>query len=234
MKNLTDVQKNLEAFEKKFGLPILGAQQGSAAWFSAKLGVISASNAAKAVAKKDSETRLTYMSELVAQVCTGLIEELNNRYVEWGNSHEDAARSHYEFSTGLTMVQLPFVFKDDNFREGCSPDGIVSDSKGAEIKCPFNSVHFVKFFTEDSIKPEYQWQYQYTMRIMECDEWDFVQYDPRMKKNPLKILTVKRDVEKQKTFDDLIPQFILDMDKMLEKIGIPFGEQWKRLNNGVS
>lgn len=225
MQTLAEIQKRLEAFEKKFGLPMADAKQGSEAWFKAKLGVISASNAYRAVAKKESETRLTYMAELVAQVCTGLMEEMNNKYVEWGNAHEDAARSNYEFMTGMTMTQLPFVFKDDSFREGCSPDGLVG-SGGAEIKCPFNSVHYVKFFTEGSIKSEYQWQYQYTMRVMGSELWDFCQYDPRMKKNPLKILTVVRDDEKQKAFDDLIPAFIMDMDKMLEKIGIKFGEQW--------
>lgn len=232
MKSLAEIQTNLDVFEKKYGFPVHGSQQGSAAWFNAKLGVISASNAARAVAKKDSETRLTYMSELVAQVCTGLMEEMNNKYVEWGNSHEDAARSSYEFFTGFTMTQVPFVFKDDGFREGCSPDGFVSDTKGAEIKCPFNSVHFIKFLAEDSIKPEYQWQYQFTMRVLGAEEWDFVQYDPRMKKSPLKVLTVKKDAEKQKALDDLIPQFILDMDAMLKKIGVPFGEQWLRISKG--
>lgn len=227
MKTLADIESTLKAFETKFGLSLVDAQQGSEMWFRAKLGVVSASNASKAVAKRDSETRLTYMSELVAQICTGMIEEINNKYMDWGNTHEDAARSHYEFMTGQTMTQVPFVFKDDSFREGCSPDGLVSALKGAEIKCPFNSVHYVKFFTEGSIKPEYQWQYQYTMRIMGADSWDFCQYDPRMKKNPLKILTVERDEEKQRAFDDLIPAFIMDMDKMLAKLGFNFGDQWK-------
>lgn len=227
MKTLIEINNTLESFEKKFGLSLADAQQGSEKWFRAKLGVVSASNASKAVAKRDSETRLTYMSELVAQICTGMIEEINSKYMDWGNTHEDAARSHYEFMTGQTMTQVPFVFKDDTFREGCSPDGLVSALKGAEIKCPFNSVHYVKFFAEGSIKSEYQWQYQYTMRVMGADKWDFCQYDPRMKKNPLKILTVERDDEKQRAFDDLIPAFIMDMDKMLAKLGFNFGDQWK-------
>jgi uncharacterized protein YunC (DUF1805 family) len=50
-----------------------------------------------------------------------------------------------------------------------------------------------------------------------------------MKKKPMHIVTVKRDEEKQKTFDDLIPAFIEDMDSMLAKVGIKFGEQWERV-----
>ncbi len=209
MKSLNEIKDNLELFEKRFGFPLAEAQQGSDIWFKAKLGVVSASNAYRAVAKRDSNTRLTYMSELVAQICTGLMEEMNNKYVEWGTTHEDAARSHYEFSTGLTMTQLPFVFRDDNFREGCSPDGLVSSTKGAEIKCPFNSVHYVKFFAENTIKSEYQWQYQYTMRVMNAGSWDFCQYDPRMRKNPLKKLLAILITLSKKTnmFDEIEKNF---------------------------
>lgn len=226
MKSLNDVNSLLKSFENKFGIPISDAVQGSDAWFKLKLGVLSASNASKIVAKKDSETRATYMAELVAQVATGIMEEISSKYLDWGNQHEDAARSCYEFETGADMIQLPFVFKDNSFREGCSPDGIVSDKKGAEIKCPFNSVHYIKFLTDDKIKPEYVWQYQFTLRVMDADEWDFVQYDPRMKVSPLKVLTVTKDEEKQKTLADACPQFISDMDKMLEQIGMKFGTQW--------
>ncbi len=167
------------------------------------------------------------MSELVAQVCTGIMEEINSKYLDWGTQQEDAARSYYEFSSGHTVTQLPFVFKDNSFREGCSPDGIVTESKGVEIKCPYNTVHFIKFLTADEIKSEYDWQAQYTLRVMGAEEWDFVQYDPRMKTTPMHTITVKRDVEKQKKFDDLVPAFIEDMDKMLGKIGVNFGDQWK-------
>jgi putative phage-type endonuclease len=233
VKTRDDVYGLLNEFEKQFGFPVVDAQQKSAVWFQLKLGVISASNASKAVAKVGTDTRMTYMSELAAQVCTGVMEEISSKYMDWGNQHEDAARSAYEFETGLTVTNLPFVYKDNKFREGCSPDGIVTKDKGIEIKCPFNSVNFVKFLAEDKIKPEYDWQYQYTMRIMDADEWDFMQYDPRMKTLPYKVVTAKRDAEKQKVFDDAIPQFIEDMDKMLKKLGVTFGDQWKRLGKGA-
>lgn len=231
MKSLKDVSRLYDAFEKKYGIAIADAQQGSTMWQILKLGVISASNVNKAVAKAGSETRSTYLAELCAQICTGTFDELNSKYLEWGNFHEDAARSYYEFSTGNEVKQLPFVFKDDSFRMGCSPDGIVNETKGVEIKCPFNAVHFVKFLVEDKIKSEYVWQYQYSLWVMDATHWDFVQYHPSMKKNPMKILTVEKDEKTFKIFDELIPKFIEDLDKMLAKAGFRFGEQWERLNN---
>ena len=230
MKTLLKINEQLQQFENTFGFPITGAKQGSDAWFNLKLGVISASNASKVVAKKDSETRNTYMTELIAQICTGDQEELNSKFLDWGNTYEAAARSCYEFASGLNVTQVPFVFKDGLYREGCSPDGLVNAKKGAEIKCPYNAVHYVKFFLQDKIKPEYNWQNQFTMRCLDADEWDMVQYHPLMKASPIKVLTVERDEAMQKTLADAVPQFIEDMDKMLTQIGVKFGDQWSRLS----
>jgi hypothetical protein len=230
MKTQAEILANLALFENTFGLPVAGAAQGSDAWFKTKLGVLSASNADKIVAKKDSEGRATYMAGLIAQVCTGLMPEFSSKETDWGNQHEDAARSSYEFETGLDIIELPFVFLDDKFREGCSPDGIVTVKKGVEFKCPFNSVNYVKFLTEGFVKSEWKWQNQFTLRVMNADEWDFAQFDPRMNKKPLHIITVERDEAKQKTLADAVPQFIHDMDKMLAEIGIEFGDQWRRIS----
>lgn len=229
MKSPKVIAQTLQVFENRFqtGVDLSQAQQGSAIWHKLRLGVVTASNAYRAVAKKDSETRATYLAELVAQVCTGVPEEINSKHMDWGKQHEDAARAAYEFSTGLTVTQVPFVFRDETFRTGCSPDGIVSAKKGAEIKCPWSSSNYVKFLLDDKIKPEYVWQYQFTLWVMGAEEWDFNQYDPRMKNQPSKTVTVKVDPEKQKVLDEAIPAFLADMDKQLAKVGIAFGDQWK-------
>ncbi len=229
MKTLADVQILLQAFEKRFGMPVLDAQQGSDRWLQMRLGVITGSNAHRAVSKADSDTRATYMASLVAGVCTGVTEEINSKHMEWGKDQEPAARSSYEFAASVTIDPLCFVYKDDTFRTGCSPDGIVTPTRGCEIKCPWDSTNYVKFLTEDKIKPEYVWQYQFTLWVMDAVEWDFVQYDPRMRKNALKILKVEKDPAKFKTFEDAVPQFIHDMDKMLAQCGFEFGEHWARL-----
>lgn len=229
MKTLGEINRTLEAFEKKFGMPVRESQQGSGRWLELKLGVLSASNASKVVAKKDSETRLTYMCDLISEICTGTIEEMNFKQLEWGKAHEDAARSSYEFDTGRMMTQVLFVFKDESYREGSSPDGIIEGFKGSEIKCPWDSSNFVKFLVSDKIKPDWQWQNQFNMRVTDATSWDFMMYDPRMTKSPYRILPVDRDEKMQATLADAVPQFISDMDEMLKKIGIEFGDQWKRI-----
>lgn len=229
MKTLEHVNDLLKAFEFAHGLPVLGAQQGSAAWMNLKLGVISASNASKVVAGATTEGRHTYMAELVAQVATSIFEEINSKHLDWGNQYEDAARSSYEFTTGLTVTQLPFVFKDERFRIGCSPDGLVTATKGVEIKCPSNTANYIKFLAGEKVKPEYDWQIQFSMWVLGAEEYDMAQFDPRVESKPLHFCTFKKDKEKHAKFDDLVPKFIEDMDKMLETCGLVWGDQWLRL-----
>lgn len=231
MKQPKQINEILSKFENQYGLPALHALQGSDTWFQMKLGVMSASNADKIVAKTDSETRRSYMAELVAQVCTGIFEEINAKQMDWGKTYEDAARSCYEFTTGETVEQATFVFKDDTFREGCSPDFLIyAANKGGEIKCPFKTENYIKFITEETVKPVWKWQNQFSMRTLEADLWDFGQYDPRMKAKMIHFITVERDLKMQATLEDAVPQFRADMDKMLAKIGVEFGSQWANLD----
>lgn len=230
MKTIEQIQKTLQAFSNKYGVETQGVDQGSAQWMAIKLGVLSASNASKIVAKKGTATRDTYMAELVAQVATGIFPEINAKALDWGNDHENAARSTYQFATGDKLVEVPFVFADETFRYGASPDFLVPEKKrGAEIKCPWNSANYVLFLVSEKLKSEWDWQAQFQMFCTGAEVWDFVQFDPRMKKNPIKIHTLKRDEKKQKTLADAVPQFIADMDKMLEACGFEFGEHWARL-----
>jgi putative phage-type endonuclease len=232
MKTQSELEKQIKTFQDKFGTNIILGEQGSLEWLHTRLGVITASEVSKAVAKPGTDTRNTYMCGLVAAVATGMVEEINSKYMDWGKMHERAARASYEFANDCTIENVGFMFRDETFREGASLDGIiVAQNKIVEIKCPHNPTNYIKFLLDDKIKAEYMWQYQYQMRVSGAEIADFVQFDPRMNVSPFKAITVTRDDEYQKKFDELIPQFILEMDQMLEKIGIKFGDQWSRLKD---
>lgn len=204
------------------------AEQNSPRWHILKLGVISASRIKDALAKIDSATRQSYMAELVAQICTGEKPEINAKQLEWGQMHEAAARNAYELLTDHQVSVCGFKFHE-NLRSGCSPDGeIKSLRRGVEIKCPYSSKVFIEFLTCDQIKDEYKKQCQFGMWITGFETWDFVNYDPRMEKNMLHYVTLERDEKLMKEFNEKIPEFIYDMDKMLLKAGYQFGDQWKQ------
>lgn len=234
MKTLKQVNELLDLFHAKYGLNIKESKQGSEEWFTAKLGVLSASNASKIVAKRDSQARETYMCQLVAQVCTGILPDIDSKHMDWGKLYEDSARASYEFETGSKIIELPFVYKDETFRCGASPDGILDNlvSTPCELKSPYNSENHIKFIAIEKIKPEYDWQLQFSMWVMGSDIWEMGSYDERMQGG--KIFVVKEfraDPEKQKRLDDEVPAFISDMDEMLASCGVKFGDQWLRLKD---
>jgi len=208
-------------------LDILNVEQGSNSWLKAKLGVISASNISSALAKKGTATREGYMMELIAQVATGEMPELSAKSLGWGKDNEAMSRSAYEMLTSSDVIEVGFIYGKDR-RYGVSPDGIIKgDRKGLELKNPWNSKVHAEFLALDKIKPEYVYQVQFGMFVTGFEYWDFASYDPRFKKNQLKVLTIKRDSALMDRFENEVGAFILEMDVFLKRMDILFGEQWK-------
>lgn len=215
------------SFQQTYNWKQIDQAQQSKDWFRMRLGVLSASNASKIVAKVDSQTRATYMMELVAQVATGESKSLNAYAVEWGKTNEGPARAAFEFLHGKPIEEVPFIYKDETFRCGASPDGVIFEDRiGVEIKCPLDSANHVGSLVEDKIKSEYLWQMNYQMWVTGANEWIFGSYDPRFMAKPLHLIRLERDLKKIATLEDAVPQFIHDMDKMLDVVGLKWGEQW--------
>ena len=205
---------------------IIIADQGTEHWLNMKLGVISASNISRLLAKKGTDTRNGYLAELVGQVCTGQYDEINARALEFGKVNEVAARAAYEFESGNSLEQVGFIY-NLNRRVGCSPDALVKGkNKGVEIKVPFTSKVFIEFLTMGKIKKEYQLQCQFSLWVSGYETWDFVNFNPRMKKNMLHYVTIERDMETMALFDEAVPEFISEMDQMLALAGFQWGDQW--------
>lgn len=211
--------------------------QGSEDWKNARAGVITASRVheiIKSGRKKGSysEMRKGYMSELIAQVCTGIVpEQASFKQAEWGHMNEPLARDAYEARDFCIIAECGLVYKDDSLRCGISPDGLEMDSNiGLEIKSPFTSKVHIDTLIWQEIKPEYITQCQYSMWVSGYDRWDFCSFDHRMRgdaSNRLVVIPQSRDQEMMEKFDTEIPKFIEEMDEHLTKLGFAFGDQWK-------
>lgn len=225
MKTLKEIESNLKALEGTvFEFNPYEVEQGSPEWRSMKLGVISASNVAKVLAGKTTATRENYMCDLVAQIATREMPEIKAAPLDWGKQNELAARSIYEFERGHEVIEVPFIYKDASMRCGISPDGY--GTKGIELKCPFTSTVFIQFACADKIKPEYIKQCQFSMWVTGAEVWDFANFDPRSEIKQFHCVEIERDEKLMKKLDEAVPEFISDMDKMLDKLGIRFGFQW--------
>ena len=87
------------------GVNVYDMEQGSDEWLRHRCGVVTASRAHDIIKPgrtkgSYSEARKSYMLELIAQVCTGLIPEQSQfKQAAWGHENEPPAREAYEALT---------------------------------------------------------------------------------------------------------------------------------------
>jgi hypothetical protein len=209
-------------------------EQGSPEWLASRLGVITASEVhallldSRSKTPKYKEARKSYMNQLIGEVCTGYSEELNAKALQWGKDNEEAAIAAYEFHSGNVVEKIGLVYKDETLRVGASADfKIVGKNHGGENKCPITPKVHIEFLLDGKIKQEYISQVQFGLWVTGWEAWDFTSYHPRMKKNMVAFVTIERDPVMMEYFDNEIPKFIFEMDKLLSSIGVEFGDQWK-------
>lgn len=176
-------------------------EQRSAEWFALRAGKFTGSRFADVMArnKKTGEPLKAYHDliwQVVVERMTGQpVEGATGYALQWGQDVEPFAREAYEFETGSIVSESEFILHQKYDFAGCSPDGLVGDYKGLEMKCPkSSSVHLERFV--EGVPEEYIPQIQGCMWVTGRSSWDFVSYDPRMpESHRLLIITVMRDEE---------------------------------------
>ena len=128
-------------------MKILTMAQHSDEWFKARAGMLTASKADSILTPlfkvKDGKAVDTLIAKCLAEKWTGgpLPEDMVNVLpMEFGSILEDEARPRYTFLTNQEVREVGLVETDDGFC-GASPDGLIGDDCGIEIKCPNASTH---------------------------------------------------------------------------------------------
>jgi hypothetical protein len=156
-------------------------EQGSDAWLQSRLGRPTASNFGKLITTtgKASTSAEAYINELIAQRITGEIPEFfKSEAMQRGNDLEASAKALYEFTRDVEVVEVGLCLHDE-FDCGASPDGLVGDDGGLEIKCPLPHTH-VSYLRDGNIPSKYIPQVQGCLWITGREWWDFMSYHPAM------------------------------------------------------
>jgi len=172
---------------------ILDCEQGSAEWLSHRLGVPSASQFSKIVTGKGGKSTQVeaYINQLVAEELTGETTFVYvNEHMKRGTELEPDARELYEALTGQTVQEVGFCLHD-TVNAGCSPDGLVGEDGGLEIKCPAPATH-VEWVKAGVVPSKHLQQIMGCLWVTGRQWWDFMSYHQTMK--PL-IVRVERDEE---------------------------------------
>lgn len=129
------------------------------------------------------KARTDYIGEIVAELLTGApMPQARARAMDWGHDVEAAARDAYSAHTGELVSLGGFLIHPSHPFIGCSPDGLVGDDGGLQIKCPANpSVHIETL--RAGMPAEHIHQVQGELWVSGRQWWDFVSFDPRMPPN---------------------------------------------------
>lgn len=188
-------------------------EQGSEAWFAARLGVPSASMFATVLAKGRSGgasvTRQKYLYKLAGEILTGQpAESYTNADMERGHALEGEARDLYAFMQDVEPVQVGFI---TNGRAGCSPDALVGERGGLEIKTKAPHL-LIDALLKDEMPPEHMAQVQGCMMVSERDWWDFVAYWPGL---PPLIKRIARDEVYIAKLSSAVTEFTEEIDEVV-------------------
>jgi hypothetical protein len=207
---------------------IIDCEQGSPEWFAARLGLPTASEFSTVMAKgKDggkSLTRKTYMMKLAGEILTGEpMETYTNVHMERGKEQEAEAREAYELMRDVDTQQVGFIV---NGRAGCSPDSLIGDDGGLEIKTALPHIQVERLLKGD-LPAEHRAQVQGNMWVTDRQWWDFVSYCPRL---PLLIVRVPRDDGYIATLAGAVKEFNAELASVVDAIRSAGGltEQLKR------
>jgi hypothetical protein len=207
---------------------IIDCEQGSETWLRARLGLPTASEFSTVMAKgKDggkSLTRKTYMLKLAGEILTGEpMESYTNVHMERGKEQEAEAREAYELMKDVDCQRVGFIVNGD---KGCSPDSLIGDDGGLEIKTALPHIQVERLLKGD-LPPEHRAQVQGVMWVAERQWLDFVSYCPRL---PLLIVRVPRDDGYIATLAGAVKEFNAELTSVVDAIRTAGGltEQLKR------
>lgn len=197
-------------------MEIFNCEQGTPEWFAARAGIPTASMFGTVLAKGEGKTRLSYMIKLAGEIISGQpMESFSNEHTERGNEEESIARDLYAFQTGVQYERVGFI-RDG--RSGASPDCLIGDDGGAEIKSRLVHIQtelFAKGELPSAVKPQIQGLMWKSRRRW----WDYVSYCSKMPAPyRLFILRVSRDESYIQKLATEIDRFNADLDAMVAQI----------------
>lgn len=195
----------------------MNAPQGSEAWAMERCGCATSSEYSSVLAKGQGKTRLAYLRRVVAERLTGKpIDTYRNADMDRGRIHEAAARQLYEVQTGYLVEQVGFICHPD-MMAGCSPDGLIDDDGGLEIKSVIPTVQ-LEIILAGAYPSEHKPQIQGNLWHTSRKWWDFASYSPDMPEDlQLYIFRVMPDQDYIRQLAAEVKVFLDEVDALYNK-----------------
>ncbi len=152
--------------------------QKSPEWFAIRRGRPTCSRFDQILTPKKGEpssAQETLINELIAEALEEQGEGLTTRAMDEGSALEGEARAAYELEFDPpAMSQVGFVLSTCG-RFGGSPDSLVGDAGGLEVKCPIATTQ-ISYLRGGILPTDYRCQVHGYMAVTGRSWWDFYSY----------------------------------------------------------
>ena len=177
-------------------------EQGSEEWKAIRVGKLTASDFH--ILMGDSKTKKTTLLKKAAERIVGTLSDASgftSIHTERGKELEVEAREFYSILSTNEVEEVGFI--EANEFLGCSPDGLIGEDGGLEIKCKDNHNHLFAVMN-NYIEPSHRTQCQFNMYITGRKWWDYFLYNKNFA-NPGHIIRIERD-------DDYINRIVVAIE----------------------
>jgi len=187
---------------------IHSAQQGSLEWLQARAGKVTASCLNQILTPefkvRTGQMPQTYLFRTLAERWLGqpLPQPEGVWNLEQGSLLEEYGLPAFTLETGLDIKRVGLCETDDG-QFACSPDGLIGDDAGLELKCPHIHTH-ISYLLEGEIPPQYRAQVHGCMAVTGTTKWYFCSFRRMM---PPLVLTVNRDEKIQNAIMGAVAEF---------------------------
>lgn len=193
--------------------------QGDAEWLRMRVGKVTASEMDNLVtpefATRKGETPHTYLCGKVAEAFRGQpLPGFTAWQTEEGQLLEDEARAWYACEYERERVHNVAFVEHDDGRCGASPDALIGDDGGLELKAPQATNH-VRYLLGGELPKAYAAQVHMSLFVTGRKWWRFVSYRRRF---PAFVLTVERDEAIMAKIAAALAQFYAAFDAAMKQL----------------
>lgn len=197
-------------------------KQGTAAWYAARTGVLTASRMPAAMSRlksgADSAERRALKIEILAERLTGdVVPHYVTPAMQHGIDTEPAARATYELSRGVLVEECGFIPHPTIPDYGCSPDGRIGQL-GIEIKCP-TTAKYLSWRLAGVVPDEHKPQMAAQCVCAGFDAVEFIAFDPRLPKHlQLFVVRFTPTQEERDAVEAAAREFLAEVDQMFQQL----------------
>ncbi len=199
-------------------MKIHDVQQGSGPWLALRLGIPTASEFDNLITPlwkiKTGEAPKSYLYQKICEKFMGAFADGGSSFaMGQGSIMEHEAIPWFAFTHDMPVQRVGFCTTDDG-RIGCSPDGLIGDEGGIEVKCPSPTTH-LRYWVEGVLPKEHAAQVHGSMYVTGAKFWYFLSYSRQF---PAFLIRVERDEAIQTAIGEALSGFLHDYDQLYSKL----------------